>query len=259
MTDERMSAAAESAWRAFADALEPDDRAQARVLQRLRARATERVDAAGEGTRRIAASLFVIKSSALSVGIATGALLAIKVAVVSVQALGRPQASVEPPPVIEPAKASEAAPRRASAPATNVAPPSAPAAIAGSPPAVSPTAPSRRVATPAVSPPASLPAADALRAELALMEQARTAVQAHEHARAHQLLVDHATRFPSGAMSEERHAWLAIIACERGDADAHDRAQRFATTHPKSTQLSAVRSACHSNATSPTDPSRRLQ
>jgi len=267
--DDRMSAAAEAAWRAFADGLEPDDDAERRVLQRVHARTRPvgRDDEPAllpERARRAAAAVFVVKSSAISVGLATGTLLAIKLAVVGVQVISAPSAPIDPPavaaPESKPVRRADATPPVVVPPAI-VSPPSSaspPESLVQTPSAVPPALPDRASPRPRIEPSAPAPsAADLLRAELELMEQARVAVRGHQHARALELLEAHASRFPNGAMLEERLAWLAIVSCERGDG--RDRADEFASSYPKSARLAAVRAACDATATNPMDPSARQQ
>lgn len=249
------SAQAEAAWHAFARAIEPDDDAQARVLERVRARVSARADvdddAPGPRMPKAAAVVLVLKSSAISVGLAGGTLLSIKLMAAALQ----PSAPPAPPAPI----ASVDAPAVVPAPAPARAPAPAPQAIVPAPvvepPAIAPTV-QRPTRTPA---PTTASAEDRLQAEIELMGKVRAAVQADEHARALELIAAHRTRFPAGAFAEEREAFAAIASCRSKAANGAALARAFAAAHPRSVQLAAVRAACDSIANDSMDPRARQQ
>ncbi len=254
-----LSAEADAAWRAFAGSIAPDGDAQARVLDRVRARVqrsrrAESTDEDAQPTplRRAAAAVLVMKSSAISVGLAGGTLLSIKL----IAAALRPSAPAPEPPAVvipEPPSATQpvahAPPRAPAPPQPLVAPPSVEASPALPPEVQRPV----RVAAP------SSPPEDPLQAEVELMGRMRAAVQAGQHARVLELAADHRTRFPAGSFVEERDAFAAIAACRNGDANGPALARTFASARPKSVQLAAVRAACDATANEPTDPSGRQQ
>lgn len=251
------SAQAEAAWHAFARSIAPDDDAQARVLQRVRARVEGREardddDVPAEPQmRRAAAVVLVLKSSAISVGLAGGTLLSIKLIAAALQP-SAPPAPPAPVAVVEaPAVVPTHAPARAPAPAPRAI---APAPVV-EPPSIAPVV---QRATRTTVPTTPRPE-DLLQAEIELMGKVRAAVQANEHARALELLATHRTRFPAGAFAEERDAFAAIAACRSKEANGPALARAFAAAHPRSVQLAAVRAACDSIANGSMDPGARQQ
>jgi hypothetical protein len=235
---------AERYWDAYAATLEPTPGSAARNLARLERRigAGEDVDdepaAAAEQPRRAAAGVVLLgKSAAISVGIATATLLSIKLAVVGwTQLAGGAPASIEPPAERQGVASSE----RPVAPS-----PEAPRAVEPSPAAAAPPTanggprpvePSRRGQAPAVS--------DRLRAEVALMDRARAALEQGDAELLARLTDEHARRFPDGALVEEREAWQAIATCRLDRAGAAARAEAFLAAHPRSAQADKLRRAC---------------
>jgi hypothetical protein len=236
-------------WDAYAAGLEPPPGSAPRTLARIeqRIREGERVDdelpPVAEQPRRAAAGLVVLgKSAAVSVGIATAALLSIKLA-----AVGWSQLAGGTPAPEDPAAERRASARHEEAAVAPVVPepPSTIGAYAetvvGPTPAVpdvEPRAsePSRRGASPAI--------VDQLRAEVALMDRARVALEQGDAQTLLRLTSEHARRFPAGALVEEREAWQAIVACRLGHAGASAQAERFLRAHPRSAQADKLRRAC---------------
>lgn len=105
------------------------------------------------------------------------------------------------PPVIEAATRKDAVPRLAPAPAN--APPEP-----ASPPRATASLPPRTPAAAAVAAPAAGPA-DALTAELALLQRARVALREGRAADALTLLEQHARAFPRGQLGDERRTLQA--------------------------------------------------
>lgn len=233
-------------WEAYAATLEPTPGSAARNLARIRQRigAGERVDdeppAVLEPPRRAAAAGVVLlgKSAAISVGIATATLLSIKLAVVGWTQLGGTGPAAEVPTAERPAMRTPAA-----APAVDDEPP----AVVEPEPAVGPAVPASddapRAAAPARREP-SPPTTDRLRAEVALMDRARAALEQGDAEALWRLTTEHARRFPDGALVEEREAWQAIAACRLGHARAAAHADRFLRTYPRSAQADELRRAC---------------
>lgn len=239
-------------WDAYAAGLEPPPGSASRTLARIqqRIRAGEVVDdtqpAAVEPPRQAAAGLVVLfgKSAAVSVGIATAALLSIKLAAVGwSQLAGGAPASVERSAAAERARPS--APSRAEA--MPVAEPVSPGEVQAAPTSDVAPAPSGEVQAEPSRRSRSAPAiADRLRAEVALMDRARAALE-HDDAEAlFRLTREHGRRFPDGALVEERQAWQAIAACRLGHADAATRADAFLRAHARSAQADKLRRACAS-------------
>jgi hypothetical protein len=81
--------------------------------------------------------------------------------------------------------------------------------------------------------------------ELALLREARSAIRAHDGALALRLLEQHASRFPSGMLREEREATRVIALCELDRvADARGAAQHFFAMYPHSPHATRVRASC---------------
>jgi len=130
--------------------------------------------------------------------------------------------------------AAPASNRPAAPPVTPVALPRA-AAVAPAPIAEQPTAP--------VSPPAkpTLSKADAARAELNLLRQARAAVAREDYAGALSPIAEHTRRFKDGRLTEEREALRvkSLAGLGRGE-DARRAAAAFRARFPRSVLLPAV-------------------
>jgi hypothetical protein len=231
-------------WEAYAATLEPPSGTAARTLAAVKRRidAGEPVEhgplPAEDRPRRAAAGVALFgKSAAVSVGIATATLLSIKLAVV-----GWSQLAGGVPAAVAPAAERSGVATRAQAVAPE--PAEAPPPVAEPEPPVVPATeaepraaePSRRSQAPAV--------ADRLRAEVALMDRARAALERDDADALWRLTGEHARRFPDGALVEEREAWQAIAACRLGHARAAARAEAFLRAHPRSAQADKLRRAC---------------
>jgi hypothetical protein len=238
-------------WDAYAASLEPPTGSAARNLARIhqRARAGEPVEdvspSAADRPRRAAAGGVVLlgKSAAASVGIATATLLSIKLAVVGWSQLAgttpaATEAATEPAGAV--ARAQAVAPSRADEPPPKAIEPEVADGLAepSTADAPRPVDPSRRGQSPAI--------ADRLRAEVALMDRARAALERDDSEALWRLTSEHARRFPAGALVEEREAWQALAACRLGHAHAAAHADRFLRAYPRSAQAGKVRRACES-------------
>lgn len=151
-------------------------------------------------------------------------------------------AEPEPPP--EPAGAATARDDAASAP-------TAPEPTGDSPP--SRRKPDRRSTADSRTPHASTDPPDpqpptqgsTLAEENRLLAQARAALLDHRPERALQRLDEHARRFPSGMLSEERQALRAVALCEAGrELEGKAQARTFLLAHPQAALAQRVRSAC---------------
>jgi hypothetical protein len=138
------------------------------------------------------------------------------------------------------------------APAPEIHPIAAPVKAVAAPRPVAP-APIVEEA-PATAPPAApakpvLSKADAARAELRLLRQARGAVAREDYASALRPIAEHAHRFKDGRLAEEREALRvkALAGLGRTD-DARRAATAFRARFPRSVLLSAV------NKMSPSEP-----
>ena len=76
------------------------------------------------------------------------------------------------------------------------------------------------------------------------MDRARAALEGGDARTLWRMMDEHARRFPTGALAEERQAWRAVAACRLGHSDAAARAGRFLRAHPRSAQARKVRRAC---------------
>lgn len=239
-------------WRAYERSIDPPAGAAARNLAAIERRvaAGDRVDLAEPrhaSPKKAAAAGVVLwgKAAAVSVSLGVGALLCVKVAVVGWTSMTQP---TEPPqdrstPAAVPQRstpdAPATAPALAPAPAATPSPKPAPLAAEDVPPAPVPA-----VARPGRAPAPTGPRADDLREELAVMQRARAALSQKDASLLWKVLDEHARRFPSGALTQERQAWRAVAACRLGHADASTRAARFLRAHPDSPQVSRVQSEC---------------
>jgi hypothetical protein len=116
-------------------------------------------------------------------------------------------------------------------------PPSEPARVPTRPMSSAATVPSAPIA-----PAASAAATEAsLGAQQALLDTARRALSRGDSAAALQALEGHAARFPRSVLEEEREALIvkALRAAQR-NAEANQRAARFATRYPSSVFLPSV-------------------
>jgi hypothetical protein len=89
------------------------------------------------------------------------------------------------------------------------------------------------------------PAPSDVEAEVSLLGEAQRALRAHDEQRALALLEDHARRFPSGALGEEREATRVAALCALGRAaEAGAAADRFLVAFPGSPLTARVLHAC---------------
>jgi hypothetical protein len=119
------------------------------------------------------------------------------------------------------------------APVKPVAPPPPP--VAAAPIVEEPAEPARAIEKPVLS------RADAARAELRLLRQARAAVAREDYAAALPPIAEHARRFKDGRLTEEREALRvkALVGLGRA-AEARRAAAAFRVRFPRSVLLSAV-------------------
>ena len=128
------------------------------------------------------------------------------------------------------------------APAPEVRPIAAPVKTIATPPPPVASAPVEEEA-PAPEPVAAKPLsrADAARAELRLLRQARAAVASEEYAAALPPIAEHARRFKNGRLSEEREALRVKALAGLGrNEEARRAAAAFRARFPRSVLLSAV-------------------
>jgi hypothetical protein len=154
----------------------------------------------------------------------------------------------------EPAAVSVVAPLSPPAPAAEPAPPPS----AASPPAaaaLAPTAASVDVAAaPATAAPAAPSASPGPRAsakarepadELALVSAMQLALRSGNAAQALALANEHARRFPSGALTQEREGARAIAQCQLAEPTARAAVQSaFEARYPSSPYAARVKAAC---------------
>ncbi|MBS2020034.1 MAG: hypothetical protein JST00_44645 [Deltaproteobacteria bacterium] len=212
--------------------VEPDDVARARMRARLRAALPPAPGGGDGGDDGGAASpaptttptlpkvpLWTV-AAALAVGL-TGGLLYPRTPVERVVTIGAP------PVIVTSAD-------RASAPPTvpSIAIADLPSALPDAP------LPSARVAA------ASASSGNALEAERALLDVARTALGRGDGPNALDACDAHAKKFPRGALGEEREAIAvqALVLAQRSE-DAKQRAERFRKAYPRSILLPAVLAA----------------
>ncbi|MCB9596698.1 MAG: hypothetical protein H6719_28495 [Sandaracinaceae bacterium] len=101
----------------------------------------------------------------------------------------------------------------------------------------------RRSVVAEVAPPA--PVDSTLSEELVLLRGAQRAMSEQQPARALGLLDDHARRFPSGILEEEREAARVVALCQADRRDeARALAARFLRERPSSPHRARVRAAC---------------
>lgn len=237
-------------WDDYMHEIGPDPRAASRVRGRLddalRRRGTVASnDAPPQPVQRAAAVIFMIKSSAISVGIAMAGLGGLHLG-------ARAITPAELPPVahvVEPA--ADVAPEAPRAPEAVTQPVPQPSTTAGEPvdpplvvvtPTRAPRSPVAATAPAPVPPPTS--AVDTLRAEIELMDRAKSALAAGDDGRVLVLLAEHGERFAKGSMIEERRGWTAIARCRRHAADARALADAFTRDYPRSALLDDLEHAC---------------
>ncbi|MFO7566365.1 MAG: hypothetical protein R6X02_27225 [Enhygromyxa sp.] len=186
---------------------------------------------------------FAAKVMAVTLAMTAGGLLIVKLGVLTVRSFAS-----DPVPLVESAISEPEAMATAS---IEVEPkPGGDGPISGQPPSVEAEPPSRADREPprAASKPRPLaaaapsPAEPDITAELALVEAARRARSPQE---AIAELEQHARRFPSGTLLDEREALWAIASCELGDLDdAARRARALAVRRSKSPLIDRVAAAC---------------
>ncbi|MDO9020934.1 MAG: hypothetical protein Q8S73_00400 [Deltaproteobacteria bacterium] len=126
----------------------------------------------------------------------------------------------------------------------------APASVGTVPEALHPVAAPARVAPRAprahVGPGPGRPApAWPLIEEVALLREAQRALQSGGTVRALDLIERHASRYPDGAMREERLALRVVALCDAGRrSEARAAADRFVREAPRSVFVARVRSSC---------------
>jgi len=146
--------------------------------------------------------------------------------------------------------ASEAAPVRPAAPVVAAPPVAPPPALPAAPEPVAPVA-AAPVTAPAITPPAAAPTTSPLDAEVALLQEAHSALRANDGDRALRVAAEHGRRFPGGQLGEEFEATRVFALCELGRVDeARDGASRFLREHPRSPLAPRVANACEANAPS---------
>lgn len=269
MSDANRSDPVTAYWDDYLREIGPDARASMRVRRGLDRALVERrrtapTDAPAQPMPRAAAAFFVIKSSALSVGLALATLGGLHVGARALAPAELP--TVEPRAALEPIAAHEPiATPEARRPAASLERPSiAPPAPADAAPAIAPVrratigATTRGGAKPSAAPAESTPVTsaplDALRAELALMDRVKAALAHGDDAQALSLLAEHAERFPTGSMIEERRGWTVIARCRSGAATSRSIAESFARDYPRSMLLDDIHHACSQHSS--TDSSR---
>ncbi len=89
------------------------------------------------------------------------------------------------------------------------------------------------------------PTPETLRAELALLQQADTALRAQRYADALRVLDTHAQRFAQGALAEERRGLRVLALCGLGETErGRAEQQQFLHSTPHSVLAERVRDAC---------------
>jgi len=131
---------------------------------------------------------------------------------------------------------------------------SAPPEVAPEPPTVATTAsvvvpdpppPEVEVKKARAASPRPAQGAPSIGAETALLLAAQSALHAGDSTKALSLLDEHAKRFPSGALVEERQASRVQALCMAGrTAEARDVARAFLASHPGSPAAIQVRASC---------------
>jgi hypothetical protein len=101
-----------------------------------------------------------------------------------------------------------------------------------------------RATAPAGAAATSAAAADDLRAELELIEPARTALARGDDRGARPWLERHAREHTAGVLQIERDGWLVVLDCRAGRSDAADRGRRFVLAHPRNGLRDDIITAC---------------
>lgn len=100
--------------------------------------------------------------------------------------------------------------------------------------------PSRPSTTPALAP----SSADSLAEETQLVALARAALGRDDLDAAQAALDDHARRFPSGALVEDRIAYATIVSCRRSEVDRDAKRREFLQRYPRSPHRPRIDEAC---------------
>lgn len=231
--------------RALIDAASEGDDPSSADAARVRAKVAARVAiAAGTG----AAGVTAAKTSAAATTAGIGTKIALAVAVVGATSAGGAalyeRATREPIPVIETAPTLAtpvpSSPARALAPAPAPDPTPAPAPAPAPPPA-------RTVArsVPIATSTKPTTTTDTLAEEARLLRAAHASLAAGDGRGAMTALDEHASRFPRGALSEEREAGRVLALCAQGRAvEARAAASAFVATSPRSPLAAQVRRSC---------------
>ncbi len=86
---------------------------------------------------------------------------------------------------------------------------------------------------------------DSLANELTLLREAKRCLDGGDFNGARGALREHATRFPAGVITDERHALELILECsEGGSGTAARRAERYVATHPRSIHRDSIARSC---------------
>lgn len=87
--------------------------------------------------------------------------------------------------------------------------------------------------------------ASTLKEEALLLSKAQAALQRGDTATAISVLSEHRKQFPSGVLSGEREAALAVAYCKSGNlAEGRAKAERFVARHPSSPMVQRLKTAC---------------
>jgi type IV secretory pathway VirB10-like protein len=179
---------------------------------------------------------------AIAVAVAAGVLLLVHAVFVALQATQAEPTRV--PEAIDEIAAPP--PEHASAPVVGAPPPVQSPARAVAPAPIQ--RPQARVAAPAPT-----PRTDTTREENQLLAEAKTAMNDEAWTDALVHLDEHARRFPSGVLAEERAALRAIALCRTHDASAAAAVRAFRSRHPGSHHHRSIELACAAseNASAP--------
>ncbi len=156
----------------------------------------------------------------------------------------------EPPPATEPMAATEPMPTTESEPMPTTEPEPAgsaePAPVAEPAPEPKPKKIARAKPRPKhlPAPVPALATASSIAEEMRLIGRARKALGAGDNAAAVAIAAEHAQRFPSGQLTQERDAVRVRARCNRGDANARGAAEKFLARWPKSPYAAQVRGSC---------------
>jgi len=216
--------------------------------------------ATGGWSQRAAGLMLIAKPVALSVGIATAGLGAVKGGSMTWHALrDKPAAYAEideapalatssprPPlrsrarPPGEPAPAAAPVPEHVAPP--QLAPQTREASTAAALPSMSATSPVAH--RPPMPTQVAVVPEDRLRQETALMQRAKMQLERQAWDELLQSLAQHAQQFPSGVLRPERGAWSTIARCRLGRGEGSKLLDGFMEQFPGSALTTKVRRAC---------------